>query len=49
MKIEMTYKKATKNTYVFEATGTAVPALYVQKSAFDEQPSKITVTVEVAE
>ena len=47
MQIEMTYKKSTKNTYVFVAEGTEVPTLYIQKSAFAEQPAKILVTVEV--
>lgn len=45
----MTYKKSTKNTYVFEANGSAVPTLYVQKSEFEKQPWKIVVTVEVEE
>ena len=47
MQIEMNYKKATKNTYVFEATGTEVPTLYINKSAFEDQPKKIIVSIEV--
>jgi len=47
--IEMTFSKATKNTYVFTAPGTAVPTLYIQKSEFTEQPKKIAVTIEVVE
>ena len=49
MQIEMTYKKSTKNTYVFEATGTAIPTLYIQKNEFEKQPSRIVVTVKAVE
>ena len=47
MTVEMTYKKSTKNTYVFVAEGTAIPTLYIQKSEFDEQPKTISVEVTV--
>ena len=50
MQVEMTYKKSTKNTYVFEEVNPdRVPTLYIKKTAFTEQPNKITVTIEVVE
>lgn len=49
MRVKMTFKKATKNTYVFEASGTAIPTLYIQKLAFEKQPKVIYVNVEVSE
>lgn len=49
MQIEMTYKKSTKNTYVFEAKDTAIPTLYIQKAEFEKQPKTILVSVQVLE
>jgi hypothetical protein len=49
MRVKMTFKKATKNTYVFEANGTCVPTLYIQKLAFEKQPKVIFVNIEVVE
>lgn len=50
MKVEMTYSKSTKNTYVFtEDNPDRVPTLYIKKTAFETQPEKITVTIEVVE
>lgn len=53
MKIEMTYKKSTKNTYVFEEVNPdRVPTMYIKKTAFSDAypgsvPNKITVTIDV--
>ena len=47
MKINMTLNKSTKNTHVYEAIGTAIPSLYIQKHELPEPPPKtITVTVD---
>ena len=49
MKVKMVFKKSTKNTYVFEAPGTAIPTLYIQKLSFEKQPKEIYVNVEVVD
>ena len=47
MKINMTLKKSTKNTHVYEAEGTAIPSVYIQKNELPESPPK-TITIEVS-
>ena len=49
MKIEMSYKKSTKGTHVYESSkpDTPVPTLYIRKSAFTKDaPPSITVVIE---
>lgn len=46
-KINMSLKKDTKNTFVYEATGTAIPNLYIQKTEFTTPPPK-TIHVEIS-
>lgn len=50
IKREFEFEKETKNTYRFKEVGEdiAVGVLYVQKDMFDEEPGKLTVTIEVA-
>jgi hypothetical protein len=50
---EFTFERATKNTYRFaevavspDAGDLVVGVLYVQKAAFDAQPSKLRVQIE---
>lgn len=43
--VTLTFKKATKNTYVFENPDASVSTIYVDKSAFTTQPSSITITI----
>lgn len=48
IEVPMTYDRATKNTYVFQAEGEDYPirTLYVNKDGFPSgPPSAITVTV----
>jgi hypothetical protein len=57
MKIRMKYRKATKNTFVFDevlADGreadkalATIPSLYIRKSALTKPAQYITVTVEI--
>ena len=57
MKIRMKFKKATKNTFVFEEINNQgeqvdsalarIPSLYIRKSALSGPAQIITVTVEV--
>lgn len=52
-KDELTFKKETKGTFVYESIkeDAPVPTLYVRKHAFpdkDNKPDKITITLEVA-
>ena len=48
--IEMTFERATKNTYRFNegaAENIAIGTLYVQKAVFEgKQPAKIKVSIE---
>lgn len=48
IKIDMHYKKSTKNTHVYESTSdiSPVPTLYINKSAFDNKPQTIEITIE---
>ena len=47
MKNNMTLNKSTKNTHAYEAIGTAIPSLYVQKNELPEPPPKtIVLTLE---
>lgn len=50
MKIEMSWKKETKNTHVYEnlEEDSPVQTLYIMKSAFKdhEAPNEISVTIE---
>lgn len=49
-KVSMIYKKATKNTFVFEAEkeGAPIPMVYIAKSAFEdkEAPHRIQILVQ---
>lgn len=48
--VELTFRNSTKRTYRFEEGGAfKIGTLYVQQSAFKQQPKKIRVTVEVIE
>jgi hypothetical protein len=48
--VEMSYDKATKNKYVFQApAGSAVETVYVSKLVYAAQPKKVHVTIEVIE
>jgi len=47
MKINMTLKKSTKNTHVYEASSTAIPSLYIQHNELPKEPPK-TIIVEVS-
>lgn len=46
--IEMTYKKSTKGTHVFEnqEQDTAITVLYIKKTAMDVPPLLIRVTID---
>ena len=53
MKVQMAFRKTTKNTYVFDevkavdSAPSVVPTLYIRKEAFNECPLKIEITIEV--
>ena len=50
-KDELTFKKETKGTFVYESIkeDAPVPTLYIRKHAFKEgKPDKLTITIEVA-
>lgn len=45
--INTTLKKSTKNTHVYEAEGTAIPSVYIQKNELPDPPPKtITLTLD---
>jgi len=47
IQINMTLKKSTKGTHVYECEDSAVPTIYVRKEAFGgETPEKIFLTIE---
>ena len=48
MKIELTYHKSTKNKHVYMEKGDkpAVESMYINKSALEGKPEKLTVTIE---
>ena len=49
MEITMTYAKSTKNKHVYEASGQAVPSVYIEKSAFSgAPPTQITLTLDLS-
>jgi len=48
IKRKFEFEKATKNTYRFQEVGNdiAIGTLYVQQDVFEDEPNKLTVTVE---
>ena len=47
IKIEMTFKKSTKGTHVYEAPDSNVPSIYIRKDAFPVSvPEHIFLTIE---
>jgi len=50
IKAEFEFEKETRRTYRFaEVNGETIGTLYVKKTAFDKQPKRVKVTVEVIE
>lgn len=50
--LEMTFKKSTKNTHVYEADfeGAEIPTLYIMRESMpDKPPADITVTVKLGD
>jgi len=39
--LDMTYKKSTKGTHVYEKPGSAIPSLYIKRDALDKEPPGI--------
>jgi hypothetical protein len=45
IEVVMTLEKQTKNKLVYGSKSSFIPSLYIDKNAFPDSPSTITVTV----
>lgn len=46
--IEMRFEKSTKNKHVYVAEGSAVPSIYIDKSALPASPVPTTIKVTIS-
>jgi len=47
MDIDLTFRKSTKNTYVYsdDAEDAPIPSVYIKKSAFPEGEAPVSITL----
>ena len=45
IELELSYKKSTKGTFVYENKDSFIPTIYIKRPAFDEPPKTIKLVV----